>query len=68
LAQNLITALSNAVERVIAQQMVPILLTSAMLRPHLQRLIEPFLPQLVVLSQNEITANVQIRNLGTVKV
>ena len=68
LAQQLITALGNAVERVMAQQMVPILLTSAMLRPHLQRLVEPFLPQLVVLSQNEITAKVQIRNLGTVKV
>jgi flagellar biosynthesis protein FlhA len=68
LGQHLIAELNKHVEPLLLQQKVPILLTSPMLRPHLQRVTEPFLPQLVVLSQNEITTNVRIRNLGVVKV
>jgi flagellar biosynthesis protein FlhA len=68
LGQRLLAELNKAVETVMAQHLVPILLTSPMLRPHLQRVTEPFLPQLVVLSQNEIAANVRVRNLAVVKV
>jgi flagellar biosynthesis protein FlhA len=68
LGQRLLTELSKAVETVSAQHLTPILLTSPLLRPHLRRVIEPFLPQLVVLSQNEIAAHVRVRNLGVLKV
>jgi flagellar biosynthesis protein FlhA len=68
LGQRLLAELNKAVETVLTQHLVPILLTSPMLRPHLQRLTEPFVPQLVVLSQNEIVANVRVRNLAVVKV
>jgi flagellar biosynthesis protein FlhA len=67
LGQRLLAELSKAVEAVTAQHLTPILLTSPMLRPHLRRVTEPFLPQLVVLSQNEIAAHVRVRNLGVVK-
>jgi flagellar biosynthesis protein FlhA len=68
LGQRLLAELNKAVETVQAQHLMPLLLTSPMLRPHLQRMTEPFLPQLVVLSQNEIAANVRVRNLAVVKV
>jgi flagellar biosynthesis protein FlhA len=68
LGQRLLAELNKAVETVLTQHLVPILLTSPMLRPHLQRVTEPFVPQLVVLSQNEIAANVRVRNLAVVKV
>ena len=68
LGQRLLAELNKAVETVLAQHLMPLLLTSPMLRPHLQRMTEPFLPQLVVLSQNEIAANVRVRNLAVVKV
>ena len=64
----MLAELNKTVEQVVAQQMVPILITSPMLRPHLQRIIEPFVSQLVVLSHNEVGATVRIRNLGVVKV
>jgi flagellar biosynthesis protein FlhA len=68
LAQRLITELTRAVETVMQQQQAPLLVTSPLTRPHIKRLTEPYVPQLVVLSHNDIVANVRIRNLGVVKV
>ena len=68
LAQRLITELTRAVETMMQQQQAPLLVTSPLTRPHIKRLTEPYVPQLVVLSHNDIVANVRIRNLGVVKV
>ena len=68
LAQRLITELTRAVETMLQQQQAPLLVTSPLTRPHVKRLTEPYVPQLVVLSHNDIVANVRIRNLGVVKV
>jgi flagellar biosynthesis protein FlhA len=68
LGQRLLSELTKAVGTIRAQHVVPILLTSPVLRPHLRRVVEAFLPQLVVLSHNEIAANIRVRNLGVVKV
>jgi flagellar biosynthesis protein FlhA len=50
------------------QQQAPLLVTSPLTRPHIKRVTESYIPQLVVLSHNDIVANVRIRNLGVVKV
>jgi flagellar biosynthesis protein FlhA len=68
LAQRLITELTRAVETMMQQQQTPLLVTSPLTRPHVKRVTEPYVPQLVVLSHNDIVANVRIRNLGVVKV
>src|SRR5499426_1833956 len=68
LAQRLITELTRAVETMMQQQQAPLLVTSPLTRPHIKRLTEPYVPQLIVLSHNDIVANVRIRNLGVVKV
>jgi flagellar biosynthesis protein FlhA len=68
LAQRFITELTRAVEAIVQYQHAPLLLTSPLTRPHVKRLTEPYLPQLVVLSHNDIVANVRIKNLGVVKV
>jgi flagellar biosynthesis protein FlhA len=68
LAQHLITELTRAVETMMQQQQTPLLVTSPLTRPHIKRVTEPYVPQLVVLSHNDIVANVRIRNLGVVKV
>ena len=68
LAQRLIAELTRAVETMLQQQQPPLLVTSPLTRPHVKRLTEPYVPQLVVLSHNDIMANVRIRNLGVVKV
>ncbi len=63
IAQRLIGELTKSVEHFsLRQHHTPILLTSPMVRPHLKRLTEAVLPQLVVLSQGEVISNVSIKN------
>jgi flagellar biosynthesis protein FlhA len=67
-SQHLMAEITRAVEQfALTQYQTPILITSPVLRPHLKRLTEPFLPHLVVLSQSDIVSNVPIKNLGVVR-
>jgi flagellar biosynthesis protein FlhA len=45
----------------------PILLCGSPARFHLRRLLEPFLPKVVVLSPGEIPPAVQVQSIGIVK-
>jgi len=45
---------------------VPVLLASPFVRIYLRRLTERFLPDLVVLSHNEVVSTVQIKTLKVV--
>jgi flagellar biosynthesis protein FlhA len=45
----------------------PVLLCSTPARFHLKRLLEPFLPKLVVLSPNEIPPVVSVQSLGVLR-
>lgn len=56
-AQNLATRIARALETAVAQ---PVLLCTPALRPHLWRLFTRVLPQIGVLSHNEIPAHVRI--------
>ncbi len=44
----------------------PIILCSSMVRPHLRKLTERFLPELVVISHGEVGANVRLVSMGAV--
>ncbi len=44
-----------------------VILCSPMIRSHLKGLIDRFIPNIAVLSHNEITPNVQVKSLGTVR-
>jgi flagellar biosynthesis protein FlhA len=48
-------------------QTAPVLLCSTPARFHLRRLLEPFLPKIVVLSPLEIPPMVPVQSLGTVR-
>ena len=64
LGQSILTALEKAVERVTKLNYQPIILCSPMVRRHLRKLTERFIPNLVVLSHNELTPNVRLKVLG----
>jgi flagellar biosynthesis protein FlhA len=44
----------------------PVVLCSAMVRPHLRKLTERFLPELVVMAHGEVAPNVRLVSMGTV--
>lgn len=66
-AQALLTFISRGIEEhpEIAGQ--PILLTSATARRHLYKLTSRFIPQLIVLSHNEISPDAQVQSVGLVE-
>lgn len=67
-ANRLIMELSRQIERNPDIASSPILLTSPTIRRHIHKLTSRFIPQLVVLSHNELTADAQVSSVGTVEI
>ncbi|MBF0159793.1 MAG: flagellar biosynthesis protein FlhA [Magnetococcales bacterium] len=65
-ANLLIGRLRDGVERIAAQVIQPVIITGTRVRPFVKQMTESVIPHLVVLSQNEVPANVQVEFLGTV--
>lgn len=67
-ANKLIMELSRQIERNPDIASMPILLTSPTIRRHIHKLTSRFIPQLVVLSHNELTSDAQVSSVGTVEI
>lgn len=65
-AQEIITALQEAVDKATAQNLQPIVVCSPGVRRHLRRLVERHLPTLRVLSHHELVTEAKIQSLGVV--
>lgn len=68
LAQTIIANLSQKIENLSQLNKQPVVLCSPQIRPHFKKLVERFIPNLAVLSYNEITDNAKIQSIGTVTV
>ncbi|OCC16090.1 Flagellar biosynthesis protein FlhA [Dissulfuribacter thermophilus] len=66
-AQRIIKAVQDACEQVTNQGHQPVILTSPQIRRHLRRLIERFIPQVVVLSHSEIPSYVKLESIGGIR-
>lgn len=66
-AQKLITEIAGTVENHPEIAAQPILLTSPTARRHIYKLTSRFIPQLVVLSHNELTADANVKSVGVVE-
>jgi len=66
IAQTIIQNIEGQLERFSVFNYQPILLCSPLIRPHVKKLTERFIPSLVVLSHNEISHDVRIESLGIV--
>lgn len=67
LSQKIILQIRRASEQVAMKGYHPVLLCSPLLRPHLRRMAERFIPNLVVLSSNEIAPQVHLQSIETVR-
>jgi len=65
--QRIIESVSEQIERVKDLIHHPIILTSPIVRIYFKRLIDQFLPNLTVLSFNEIDSNIQIQAIGIIQ-
>lgn len=66
--QTIITSLREAVEKLTESGETPIVLTSPLVRKKFRRIVEQTIPDLPVLSYNEIEQDVEIHAGGVVRV
>ncbi len=66
--QNILTNLNEKIEEATSLGEKMIILCSPAVRHHFKRLTEKFIPNLVVVSHNEISPTANIRSLGTVRI
>jgi flagellar biosynthesis protein FlhA len=62
-----IAQLNNQAMELAGQSSQAVVLCSPLIRSHLKSLVDRFLPNIVVLSHNEITPNVNVKSFGTVR-
>jgi flagellar biosynthesis protein FlhA len=67
IAQKLMHGLANKLKKITALNYQPIIMCSSHIRMQFKKLIERFIPNLIVISYDEILSNVQIKSLGTVE-
>ncbi|KHE71272.1 FHIPEP family type III secretion protein, partial [Halobacillus sp. BBL2006] len=66
--QQIISAVAEQVEQVSLQEETAILLCSPAVRMYVKQLLDRFLPQVTVLSYNELEPNVEVQSVGVVNV
>lgn len=66
IVQKIIEGVAEQVDKVKELVNKPVVLTSPMVRIYFKKLVEQFIPNLTVLSFNEIEANIQIQGVGTI--
>lgn len=67
LAQNIATNLVQVLEKSSGLNLQPVIVCSARIRCHFKKLIDQFIPNISVLSYDEILSNVEIQSLGTLE-
>ncbi|KHK04376.1 flagellar biosynthesis protein FlhA [Desulfovibrio sp. TomC] len=66
LAQRIIQSIQKAMDKAMLGEGQPVLLTSPLVRPHLAQLLSRFIPNLPVISQAEIPAEIKLQSLANI--
>jgi flagellar biosynthesis protein FlhA len=67
LVEKIVNLLSQELQQFTALNYQPIIICSAPVRPHFKKLIDRFIPDLIVLAYEEVLSNVEIRSLNTLE-
>ena len=65
-ANPIITSIKKEAEKAMAKNVQPILMTSPAIRRHLKKMVEYFVPSLMVLSQSELLSDIRFKSIGEV--
>lgn len=66
--QTIIETVAKKVEELSMREQTPIILCSPAVRMYVRQLLERYLPQIPVLSYNELEANIEIQSIGVVNI
>jgi flagellar biosynthesis protein FlhA len=67
MADSIIASIKDESEKAMAKDIQPILLTTPTLRRHLKKMLEYFVPTLMVLSKSELLSDIGIQSIGKVR-
>ena len=67
LVQRMFRSLSNGIEKMVGSGRQPLVLCSPGARPYFKKLVERFIPNLTVLSFNELLPRTEIQSLGVIE-
>lgn len=67
ITQTILASLNEKIEEATSQGEKMVVLCSPVIRRHFKRLTEKFIPNMIVVSHNELSPEVNIRSLGTVR-
>ena len=65
-ANPIIISIKKEAEKAMAKNVQPILMTSPAIRRHLKKMVEYFVPSLMVLSQSELLSDIRFKSIGEV--
>ena len=66
-ADSIIVSIKKEAEKAMSKNIQPILLTSPVIRRHLKKMVEYFVPSLMVLSQSELLSDIGFKSIGKVR-
>jgi len=66
-ADSIIASIKQEAEKAMSKNIQPILLTSPVIRRHLKKMVEYFVPSLMVLSQSELLSDIGFKSIGKVR-
>ncbi len=64
--QRILNSINNGITELTNQSYQPVILCTPMIRRHLHKLTERFIPNLVILSHSELTSTVQLKIIGEI--
>lgn len=67
LAQKIVNNLAQSIENCAALNYQPVVVCSSQVRGHFKKLVDRFIPNITVLSYDEILNNIEIQSLGTLE-
>jgi len=67
IADSIISSIRNEAEKAMSKNIQPILLTTPLIRRHLRKMVEYFVPSLMVLSQSELLNDIGFKAIGKVR-
>ena len=68
LVKQLVPVVNRTVENLSNQGITPVILVTPMIRHHVKKLLDRFLPQVTVLSHNEIHPQLKVRAVGNIEI
>ena len=66
IADSIITSIKTEAEKAMSKNIQPILLASPLIRRHIRKMVEYFVPSLMVLSQSELLTDIGFKSIGKV--